>query len=169
LNRSITLLGVALLVLAIGLLVYPVASTGAEQLDPVADIGLFLIPASLLSIGWGASRVDPESTTVAGVFGSSEANLLRRPRGPPVERDPVRYRPSSRESVNCRKCYTMVPSTVAECPRCGTRRPCRGCDKPLFYLAGGVRCGPCVKDEAFCDCPRVARTTAAWSGARARP
>jgi hypothetical protein len=156
-NRSITLLGVFVLLLAIGSLVWPLITQGVLVLDPIADTGIVVFPAALMIILWGVSRPDPAITTVGGVFGNPEENVLRKQVVPPSYGHAARHRPGPRESVNCRRCYTAVPADLLDCPRCGTRRLCRECGKPLDLLSGGVRCVPCVKDEIFCDCPRASK------------
>lgn len=154
-NRSVTFLGVFVLVVGLGLFAFPEAMYGQFELDWATYLAIIAVPAALMIILWGASLPNPSRTTVAGLFGSPEENLMRRSSPSNQPRGSSRFVVSSSEPVNCRHCYTLVPADLAECPRCGTRRLCRGCTKPLFYLAGAVRCGPCVRDETFCDCPRT--------------
>lgn len=159
-NRSLTSLGAALVVLALALLAYPVVVSGAWRIGLPVMVAIVLLPAGLLVVLLGASSPDPRLTTVGGIFGNPEENLLRKRlvRGVPV--GPARYRPSPLESTNCGACYTAIPAGVLDCPRCGHRRECRNCNKPLYFLAGGIRCAPCLKGEIYCDCPRVKRTAA---------
>jgi LSD1 subclass zinc finger protein len=156
-NRSLTSLGALLLGLGVVGLVVALA-------DP--DLGpatiLLLLPTFLLAFGlmltlYGVSRPDPEVTTVGGWFGSSEENLLRRERPEREGAVDRRYLPSPRESVHCVACYTIIPSAVLHCPRCARARRCESCGRPLFFLAGAVRCAPCVKDEVYCSCPHLAK------------
>lgn len=154
-NRSVTFVGVFVLILGLGLFALPEAMYGQFELDWATELAIVAVPAALMIILWGASLPNPSRTTVGGVFGSPEENLVRRRSSSDPTRSASRFVVSSTEPVNCRRCYTLVPATLAECPRCGTRRLCRGCSKPLFYLSGAVRCGPCVRDETFCDCPKV--------------
>ena len=156
-NRSITLIGVAVVFLGFFLIGYPLLATGVEQIDDELQLGILVLPVGLAVILWGASSPDPSVTTVGGLFGNPDENWLRKrlPRGVPVA--PARYLPGPRESTNCATCYTMIPWDVVVCPRCSTHRRCRNCAKPLYFLAGTVRCGPCVREEVYCHCPRVAR------------
>ncbi len=155
-NRTIVYLGVIGLLLALGLLAFPVVVSGSFQLGWEVDLAIIALPASMMTILWGASLPDPSLTPVGGVFGSAEENEMRRQQADIHVAAIARYRSSPREPTNCRKCYTMVAYDLAQCPRCGTARLCRSCAKPLFYLSGDVRCGPCVKDENYCDCPHTA-------------
>ncbi|HTT35710.1 MAG TPA: hypothetical protein VMH78_07580 [Thermoplasmata archaeon] len=165
-NRSITLLGVAVLLLAVGLIASPIILTGVESLTLLLEIGVFGLPVAITTILWGASSPDPNLTTVGGVFGNQDENVLRaRARSHQPTRD-VRYLPGPRESVNCRVCYTLVPWDVAECPRCGHRRECRTCGRPLFHLSGAVRCTPCARNEPACNCPVLKRAPAPARGIR---
>lgn len=156
-NRSIVFLGVFFLIFAIGLFAFPELVSGAESVDLEVQIGIFVLPAGIAIVIWGSAAPDPRVTTVGGLFGNSEENELRKRLARAAPTGAARYRPSPLESANCRKCYTAIPARVADCPRCGSRRECRGCNKPLFYLAGAVRCAPCLKDEVYCSCPMVRR------------
>jgi hypothetical protein len=154
-NRSIVFVGLALMILSIGLFAYPEILTGAEAVDLEVQVGIVVLPLGIAVIVLGAAAPDPRVTTVGGMFGNSDENEMRRrlARAPPTGQ--ARFLPSPLESVNCRKCYTAVPAQMADCPRCGTHRECRGCNKPLYFLAGAVRCAPCLKDEVYCSCPKV--------------
>ncbi|MCI4327560.1 MAG: hypothetical protein L3K16_08035 [Thermoplasmata archaeon] len=154
-NRSIVFVGLALMILAIGLFAYPEILTGAEAVDLEVQVGIVVLPLGIAVIVLGAAAPDPRLTTVGGMFGNADENEMRKrlARSPPTGQ--ARFLPSPLESVNCRKCYTAVPAQMADCPRCGTHRECRGCNKPLYVLAGAVRCAPCLKDEVYCSCPKV--------------
>jgi LSD1 subclass zinc finger protein len=154
-NRSIVGLGLAFVVLAFGLFAYPEIVFGAESVDLPVQIGVLVLPLGIAISIWGSIAPDPRVPTVGGMFGNADENELRRRavRAPPA--GDARFRPSPLESVNCRKCYTAIPARLVDCPRCGTRRECRGCNKPLYYLAGAVRCAPCLKDEVYCSCPKL--------------
>lgn len=154
-NRTITLLGLFVLLVGIGLIASPEVLSGLETVTPLLEVGVFVLPVGLSIILWGASSPDPRATTVAGVFGNPEENILRRSSLGSTRNFDVRYLPGPRESVNCRHCYTLIPWDVAECPRCARRRECRACGRPLFYLSGAVRCLPCVRAETYCVCPKL--------------
>lgn len=156
-NRSIVFVGLAFIVLSIGLFAYPELLTGAEAVDLEVQAGILVLPLGIAVVVLGAAAPDPRVTTVGGVFGNADENELRRRLGKTPPTGGARDQPSPLESVNCRKCYTLIPSQLADCPRCGTRRECRGCNKPLYFLAGAVRCAPCLKDEVYCSCPRIRR------------
>ena len=156
-NRSIAFLGLGILIFGIGLIASPITLTGVESVTPALELGIFVLPVGISVILWGASSPDPRITTVSGVFGNPDENELRR--GEAAKRNfDVRYVPGPRESVHCRQCYTLMPWDVAECPRCGRRRQCRACGKTLYFMSGSVRCLPCVREETFCNCPKVTRS-----------
>lgn len=152
--------------MGIGLIASPITLTGVETVTPYLELGIFVLPVGLAVILWGASSPDPRVTTVAGMFGNPEENVLRRSEAGGTRVYDVRYMPGPRESVNCSACYTVIPWDVAECPRCGRRRECRACGKPLFFLSGAVRCLPCVRAETYCNCPKVRRATTSPIGTR---
>ena len=168
-NRIFTFLGTLLLVagaICIGLSFLIADTSGADAFRFLGALG---IPIGLVATLYGATRPDPESTTVRGTWGNEEENLLAdRLRYQEGGRSERRYLPSPRESVNCVKCYTLISAKELTCPRCGTRRHCQECGKPLYYLSGAVRCGPCVKDEVYCDCPRPTRTRRRFIPGRSR-
>ena len=159
-NRTTVFLGAFLLAVAIALFAYPEFETGVETVDLEVQLAIFVFPAAIATVVWGAIAPDPRITTVGGMFGNADENELRRRLSRTPPNSPVRYRPSPLETVNCRKCYTVVPARLVDCPRCGTRRECRGCHKPLFFLSGAVRCAPCLKDEVYCSCPVQRRPVA---------
>lgn len=166
-HRALTLLGAALLVAA-AVLIGAVFTLPALAGEPaLLFVGALAVPSGLVLVLFGATRPDPSLSTVRGTFGNEEENLLAR-RMHQQQRRPVdpRYLPSPRESVNCAVCYTLIPAQEVLCPRCSNRRRCQNCGKPLFQLAGMVRCGPCAKDEVYCDCPRV---SSGPTGTRGRP
>ena len=156
-NRSITALGGLLLLAGCGAIGVALGVQTVLLRHALLPIGAGLVPFGLLVLLFGATRPDPSITTVRGTFGSPEENLLtERLRAQQRARVDPRYLPSPRESVHCGHCYTLIPAQTVTCPRCGDRRRCQSCGKPLFRLAGAVRCGPCTRDEVYCDCPRVA-------------
>jgi hypothetical protein len=167
LNRSITFLGLFILLIGLALIASPIVLSGSESVTPFLEAGIFVLPVGLTTILWGASSPNPAVTTVAGILGNPEENILRRSEAGASRRPDIRYLPGPREPVNCRHCYTLIPWDVAECPRCGRRRECRACGKPLYFLSGAVRCLPCVRDETYCNCPQVRRGAARGPAGRA--
>jgi hypothetical protein len=166
-NRPLTSLGAALLAVGI-VLVVPVFTD--PTLLPLGLLPLgatFLIAVGFVVLLFAVTRPDPETTTVGGLFGSREENLLQRQRAGEAAPPDRRYRPAPRESVNCVACYTVIPSQVLSCPRCGRARRCESCGRPLYELAGAVRCAPCVKDELYCSCPPLPRRAGGLAARRA--
>jgi hypothetical protein len=156
-NRSLALVGVILVIVSILLLSIPFLVTSAFKIgDAVYAAGLLFL-VGLIVLFMAATAADPRVTTVGGLLGNPIVDESRKVEeavtNVPVS--PVRYAPGPRESVNCRFCYTAIPWDVLHCPRCGRARLCRNCGKQLYFLAGGARCAPCVRNEAQCNCPRV--------------
>ncbi|HUI38409.1 MAG TPA: hypothetical protein VLY85_02140 [Thermoplasmata archaeon] len=156
-NRTIGYVGVAMIVEALGLWALPVALSGHEELGPALIAGVFILGAGFAVILWAAASPNPALSTVGGVFGNWDEDHVSRLLGHRNPTGPARYRPGPLETTNCEWCYTAIPARQLLCPRCAKPRRCRRCHKPLYYLAGAVRCAPCVKDEVFCDCPRSVR------------
>jgi hypothetical protein len=169
-NRSITLGGGALLVAGIVVLVLDLeVGTGSAPSVPFF-FAILAIPIGVLSAFLGATHPDPSITTVRGFFGSEEENLVgERLRERPAPAADRRYAPSPRESVHCAKCYTLMPAQEIVCPRCGLSRRCESCHRPLFELAGAIRCAPCLRDEVYCSCSRLAAAPPAAFGRRGSP
>jgi hypothetical protein len=167
-NRSIAYIGVGLILLGCALVASPIVLTGAEQFDIEQELGLFVAPFGLVVVLLGAVAHDPETTTVAGAFGSSEANVLRaaaEARNREAPRPPVRYNP--KEPVACRYCRTNIPADLVQCPRCTRARTCRGCGRLLGMVLDRPTCPTCARAEAFCNCPMLARPVATQgTGAR---
>jgi hypothetical protein len=168
-NRRVTLVGLLLLLIAIVLVLSPFALTGTESFNLEFQLGVLSLPIGLTTMLWGAASANPDVTTVGGAFGNPDENVMARMASRSIPEPRVRYASGPRESVNCRHCYTAIPWNLAECPRCGRRRDCRGCGRPLFYLSGAVRCGPCVRDEVYCNCPKTRRGTTTGVPGRGRP
>ena len=167
-NRSIVYVGVFLFLGGLGLLLFPWLTSGKEVVDLFVQIGFIVVPSGLAISLWGGLSPDPELSTVAGSLGNPDENILRRQPSVQVPVGAARYRPSSGDSTNCRHCYTSIPRKGLICPRCGRRRECVNCHKPLFWLAGAVRCAPCVRDEVYCDCPVTIRHASSVRGTYAR-
>lgn len=157
-NRSITRLGIAILVVGFMLIASPIVLTGAEVFDLEQEAGLLIAPIGLLVVLIGAVQPNPERTTVGGTFGNPEevhrlrAGPSRSPAGPP----PVRWNPN--ESVFCRYCRTVIAPDLSRCPRCARARECRACGRPLGTVLDRATCPFCGRPEAFCNCPRMVRT-----------
>ena len=167
-NRRIALFGLVIVVAGIALMVSPIALYGSLRVNVAFEGGVMLLPVGLSIVLVGASAADPTVTTVGGVWGNPDENLMRRAERRPALDERRRFQAGPRESSNCRQCYTAIAWDAVECPRCGTHRLCRGCGRPLFFLAGSVRCAPCVRDEVYCNCPKLARPSGSAPGSRGR-
>lgn len=157
-NRSITLVGVAIILAGFALAAAPIVLTGREEFDLFQESGILVAPIGLLVVLIGAVQPNPERTTVGGTFGSSEENDLRRTepvRSPTSARPPLGFNP--REPVNCHYCRTVIAYDLAFCPRCARPRECRVCGRPLGIAEEVTDCPGCHRIEAFCHCPRLAR------------
>lgn len=169
-NRSIVLVGVGIIVFGLALIASPIALTGAEAFTIEQEFGIFLSPVGLLVIMIGAVQPNPEATTIGGTFGNPEMN----PKRPPAAKPAVGVRPASlgyspREPVNCRYCGSVITFDLAFCPRCARPRDCRGCGRPLGMAEDRTNCPGCHREEALCNCPRIARPTIARGPGPARP
>jgi hypothetical protein len=140
-NRSIILLGVAIILAGLALVASPIVLTGA----------------GLLVVMIGAVQANPAATTVGGTFGNPDANPRRSPPAHPAGtgRPPLGFNP--REPVSCRYCRTVIAFDLAFCPRCARARECRECGRTLGMAETQTDCPGCHRQEAFCNCPRVAR------------
>ena len=167
-NRRITLVGVGLFLAAVALMVSPIAIYGYLVVDLEFQLGVLLLAAASSVVLVGLAASDPRVTTIGGVFGNPDENEMRRSERRSTADDRRRYALSPKEPTNCRQCYTVIAWDVADCPRCSKRRECRECGRPLFYLAGGVRCTPCARDEVYCNCPRSKARPGSALGARRR-
>jgi len=167
-NRVVIGWAVLLLVMAIALMASPIPLTGTEHLTPLAEIGVFLIPASVVTAFAGGLAADPSRLTIGGALGNPDEPVGReRPR---PERAPGadRRRGSPKEPVNCRHCYTLVPWDVLFCPRCRTPRSCRSCGAELEMHGDTIRCLPCGRWEPTCGCPERPRAGAPSEHTRRR-
>jgi hypothetical protein len=167
-NRTLALVGTVLVIISLLSISIPFLVTSAFKVSDAAYAAGLLFLVGLVVLYQAATAVDPSVTTVGGILGNPIIDESRRAEEAVtnVPLSPVRYTVGPKEPVNCRYCYTAIPWDVANCPRCARPRHCRSCGKPLFYLAGGVRCGPCVRDESQCNCPRVKATGARPTGVR---
>jgi RNA polymerase subunit RPABC4/transcription elongation factor Spt4 len=169
-NRSITLVGVFIILVGFALVASPIVLTGSEQFDLTQEAGIFLAPIGLLVVLIGAVQANPELTTVAGTFGNPDA----APRRPTPERsaEPAPRGFSPKSAVDCRYCRTVIPYDLAFCPRCARPRECRGCGRVLGVTEDRTDCPGCHRVEAFCNCPRLNKPTgsmAVRTGGRRRP
>jgi hypothetical protein len=156
-NRTLALVGVILVIVSILLISIPFLVTSAFQLGDAVYAAALLFFVGLVVLFMAATAPDPRVTTVGGLLGNPIVDESRKAEeaATTVTPSPVRYAPGPREPVNCRFCYTGIPWDVLNCPRCGRPRLCRNCGKQLYFLAGAVRCAPCVRNETQCNCPRV--------------
>jgi hypothetical protein len=153
-NRSIILVGVGILLLAFGLMAYPIAVTGQEQFDLEQEAGLYLIPPSLAVVLVGAVATDPRGTTIGGTFGNPDARFDRvGPRVAPGPPGPLLYNPN--EPARCRYCSSIIPPELAQCPRCARARECRTCNRPLGLVLDRATCAACGLPEARCRCAHI--------------
>jgi hypothetical protein len=160
-NRSIMLVGVAIIVAGLALVASPIVLTGGEQFDLEQEAGLLLVPVGLIVILIGSVQPNPQRTTVGGPFGNPDADLQRpaKTRSAVPERTALGFSP--REPVGCRHCRTVIAFDLAVCPRCGRPRDCRGCGRPLGMAEDRTDCPGCHRVEALCNCARVAHLTPA--------
>lgn len=167
-NREIAGVGIVFIVLGLGLVAYPIAFTGSEQLDIEQEVGFLVVPVGLVVVMLGALAHNPERTTVGGAFGNPEEDLYRRPRGRPPEPRAARiFNPH--EPVDCRYCRTVITADLAQCPRCARHRDCRSCGRPLGIVLDRVTCPTCGRAEGLCNCPTLVRPTASSPSASAVP
>jgi hypothetical protein len=158
-NRSIVLVGIAIILSGLALAASPIVLTGAEQFDVEQEAGIFLVPVGLLVILIGSVQPNPERTTVGGTFGNPEADLDRPVRPRSGERPRGAFGFSPREPASCRTCGTVTPYDLAVCARCGRARECRGCGRTLEMVEDRTDCPGCHRVEAFCRCARLPSPT----------
>lgn len=157
-NRSITLVGVAIILAGLALVASPLVLTGAEQFTFAQEAGIFASPVGLLVVMIGAVQANPKTTTVGGTFGNPDVALRRPgfPKPPATAHPGVGFSP--REPVDCRYCRTVISYDLAFCPRCARPRDCRACGRTLGVAGDRTDCPGCHRVEAFCNCPRIHRT-----------
>ena len=167
-NRTLALLGLVMVIVAILVVSIPFLVTSSFQIGYTLYVAGLLFLVGLIILLQGAMAPDPRVTTVGGLLGNPIVDESRRAEeaimGVPTSH--IRYAPGPKEPVNCRYCYTAIPWDLVDCPRCARPRLCRNCGKRLYFLAGAVRCAPCVRDESICNCPRVRPSGSRPSGAR---
>jgi hypothetical protein len=158
-NRSITMVGVAIILAGLALMASPIALTGGEQFDLAQEGGIFLSPIGLFVVLIGAVQPNPERTTVGGTFGNPDEDRHRAAEQRSAEPARAVRGFSPREPVSCRYCRTVIAFDLAFCPRCARPRECRGCGRPLGVDEDRTDCPGCHRVEALCNCARVARPT----------
>jgi len=156
-NRSIVLVGVAIILAGLALVASPIVLTGGELFDLEQEAGIFLAPVGLLVILIGGVQPNPERTTVGGTFGNPDADLNRSAKTRRVGPGRTYLGFNPREPVSCRHCRTVITFDLAVCPRCGRPRECRECGRRLGLVEDRTDCPGCHRMEAFCSCARVSR------------
>ena len=153
-NRSIAWVGIGVILAGIGLVAFPIFTTGQEQLDPEQIVGFLAAPVGLFVVLIAAVSVDPYHTTVSGAFGNPDE---------PVGQDSPAPATVSRgrlanpfEPVYCRFCRALIAADLSRCPRCDRARECRNCRRPLGQVLDRPTCPTCARAEPFCDCPLLA-------------
>jgi hypothetical protein len=169
-NRSIALVGVAVILGGLALVASPIVLYGGEVFTTPQEAGIFITPIGLLVIMIGAVQANPEITTVGGTFGNPDVRP-GRPGGPRVPAPTAMARAgfSPREPADCRFCHSVIAWDLAFCPRCARPRECRSCGRPLGMAVDRTDCPGCHRAEAFCNCPRLARPRPASPSAPVRP
>ncbi len=161
-NRSIVLVGTAIILAGLALVASPLVLFGGEVFTPEQEFGIFLTPIGLLVIMIGAVQANPSATTVGGTFGNPDVRPARAagPRTPAGSRAvPLGFNP--REAVDCRYCRSVITYDLAFCPRCARPRDCRVCGRVLGMAEDRTDCPGCHRIEAFCRCPRLSRPRSA--------
>jgi hypothetical protein len=162
-NRSIAGIGIAVILVGLGLVSFPIVVLGQERLDPEQIVGFLVTPIGLFVVLIAAIAVDPRRTTVPGAFGNPEestrgltAEPLPRPRAP------------LGTSVYCRYCRAVIVVELSRCPRCSRARECRPCGRPLGTVLDRPTCPTCARPEATCHCPFLSRPAPAREARPAR-
>ncbi len=155
-HRSLASVGIAILVVGLALVAFPVIVLNREQLDVEQISGFLIAPVGLFVVMLAASSGDPRRTTVGGAFGNPDEPSGVD--GPPVARSarPRLYNPN--DAVHCRFCRCVITAELANCPRCSRSRLCRRCGRPLGQVLERPTCPTCAHAEAFCACAELARS-----------
>lgn len=158
-NRSVVQVGAALALVGLGLLAFPIVTTGGEQFDVEQEAGFLVGPLGLAVVAIGGVADDPTRTTVGGLFGNPEETAARSPRSRTPEKAAGRtWNPH--EPVDCRYCRTVITPDLARCPRCSRARDCRSCGRPLGAVLDRPTCPRCAQPESLCNCARFTRPAA---------
>jgi hypothetical protein len=154
-NRSMVAVAVGLILVAFGLITFPLWALGTEEFDAEQEAGILFLPFGLAIMLVALTAPDPTSTTIGGAFGNPEFDAA----APAGERGPQRRRLAydPREPVGCPHCRTFVAPELAQCPRCARARPCRSCGRSLGLVLDRPTCPPCGQAEPLCNCPSLAR------------
>jgi hypothetical protein len=163
-NRSVVWLGIAVALVGVALMGFPIAVTGHEVFDLEQESGFLVAPVGLLVVMFGATFADPTLTTVGGAFGNPEAEPPSAEARGPVRPPVLAYHP--KDSSSCRFCRTYIEYSAANCPRCGRARDCRTCTRPLGLVLDRATCPLCARPEAMCNCPRLASPIRPATGPR---
>jgi hypothetical protein len=159
-NRSIAWVGVGVILAGLGLVAFPIVTSGAEQLDVEQILGFLVAPLGLFVVLIAATSVDPTRTTIAGTFGNPDEPEP----GDGTTASATHPRTSFAVAVYCRYCRTVITADLARCPRCSRARDCRNCGRPLGQILERPTCPTCARAEATCDCPWLARPAPARIG-----
>jgi hypothetical protein len=155
-NRTVAYAGLVLVIAALLAVAIPFLMSGSFQVTVWIYLAGLVFLIGLVALLRGATSPDPGVTTVSGFLGNPIATETRRMSqtgvgafaGGRVGLDP-------REPIHCRFCYTLIALDVLDCPRCGRRRICRICQRPLAFAGAQIRCASCGRDEVYCNCARA--------------
>jgi len=164
-NRSTAGIGIAIVLVGIALVAFPIYTTGHEWLDDEQIVGFLLAPVGLFVVLIAAVAVDPRTTTIAGAFGNPEEPT---PPGKGSAAPSPSRRTSPYASVYCRSCRAVITADLARCPRCSRARECHGCGRPLGLVLDRPTCPTCARAEPFCNCPFLQRSATLTVGRGAR-
>jgi hypothetical protein len=154
-NRSIAGIGIAVILIGIGLVAFPIVVTGQERLDLEQTAGFLIAPVGLFVVLIAAISVDPSRTTIAGAFGNPDESVRPTSASPPAPRSRVGLTPT----VYCRYCRAVIPTELSRCPRCSRARDCRPCGRPLGLVLDRPTCPTCARAEPLCNCVFLSRAT----------
>lgn len=154
-NRSIAGIGIAVILVGIGLVAFPIVVSGHERLDVEQMSGFLIAPVGLFVVLIAAISVDPSRTTISGAFGNPDESVRPTPSAAP------RARGGMTPTVYCRFCRAVIPTELSRCPRCARARDCRPCGRPLGLVLDRPTCPTCARAEPLCNCVFLSRAPAA--------
>src|SRR5579863_8579996 len=137
-NRSLGYIGLAVILIGIGLASFPIVATGREVFDLEQEAGCLVAPVGLVVVMLAAAAYDPRRTTVTGAFGNTDEPAPRAAGERVPLAAPRRYNPH--EPAACHFCRTFIDATLAQCPRCARARACRTCGRPLGLVLERATC-----------------------------